>query len=103
LNVLAAHWRRKSIGRENKRRISRDKTQEYRKTLEYKIKAEAYNALETTRIYKRVFARRSHFFRAGKPVGPFDPNEILNRRLLKALQELREGNLKPLKRDNAYE
>lgn len=47
--------------------------------------------------------RRRRFFLAGKPVGPFDPNKILNERLLQALREVREGNLKPLKRVNAYD
>lgn len=125
--------------RENVRKINREGMQEYRKTPEAKIKAEAYNALESTKTYKAKFARewrtdpenakkrqraerkwkytheeqysinnkikcrRRYFFHAGKQVGPFDPNEILNKRLLKGVEEVREGDLKPLKLDNAYE
>jgi hypothetical protein len=54
-------------------------------------------------INNKIKCRRRYFFHAGKQVGPFDPNEILNKRLLKAVEEVREGNLKPLKRDDAYE
>lgn len=126
-------------GRENVRKINRERMQEYRKTPEAKIKAKAYNELESTKIYKAKFARewrkdpenakkrqraerkwkytheeqyiinnkikcrRRYFFHAGKQVGPFDPNEILKKRLLKAVEEVKEGNLKPLKLDEAYE
>jgi hypothetical protein len=125
-------------GRENVKKLARERTQKYRDTPAAKIKAKAYNALGSTKAYKVKFAqewrkepknakksqragrkwkythqeaysisnkkscRRAYFFRAGKPVGPFDPNEILNKRLVKAIEEVREGNLKPLGRDNPY-
>jgi hypothetical protein len=40
------------------------------------------------------------FFHKGKPVGPFDPIEMRDSSLLRAVEELREGKLKPPKRDN---
>jgi hypothetical protein len=39
------------------RKIARERTQKYRDTPEAKIKAKAYNALESTRTYKAKFAR----------------------------------------------
>lgn len=124
-------------GRENVKKMYRERMQEHRKTPEAKITAKAYNALEGTKIYKAKFARewyknpvnakksqrakrkwisahqeqydkdnkircrRYYFFRADKPVGPFDPNEIRNSSLLQAVKEVREGNQKPPKRDDA--
>jgi hypothetical protein len=126
-------------GRENIGRVSRERTRKYRNTPEAKIKAKAYNALESTKMYKANFARgwrkeaenakkakraerkwkythqeeysisnkkscrKRYFFHAGKPVGPFDPNEILSKRLLKGVEEVREGNLKPIRWDDPYE
>jgi hypothetical protein len=126
-------------GSENVKKMNRERMQEHRKTPEAKITAKAYNALESTKIYKAKYARewrkdpenekkrqraerrwkythqeryskankvrcRSYyFFRAGKPVGPFDPSEIRNSSLLQAVKEVREGNLEPLKQENAYE
>jgi hypothetical protein len=120
---------RKYGGRENVRKHNRESTREYRKTpryAEYKIKSRTHQILygvkwrkenpEKHRSAKRRWTythqeehrigerRRAHrWYYAGKVVGPFDPNEILNKRLLKAVEEVKEGNLKPLKRDNAYE
>lgn len=114
-------------GRENVKKMNRERMQEHRNTSQAKIKAKAYNALESTKAYKAKFARewrkdpenvkklqraerkwkgtheeqytvnnkircrRYYFFRAGVPVGPFDPNEMRNEGLLKALKEVREG------------
>ena len=52
-----------------------------------------YRGGETTKQNRRESPRRYRFFHAGIPVGPFDPNKILNERLLQGLQEVRDGNL----------
>jgi hypothetical protein len=120
----------RSGGRENVKKMNRERMQEYRNTPKAKIKAKSFNALESTKRYKAKFARewrkdpenekkrqraerkwkytheeqyslnnkircRRRYY-AGKVVGPFNPNESLNKRLLKAVEEVREGNLKPL-------
>lgn len=111
------HDNRRYGGRENYRKYRQAYTREYRKTpqyLEYKIKSKEHMRLqgakyrkensekvrrrkrrwrythqEANRIGQRRRTRRWLWRHAGKPVGPFDPNE----RLLQALQEVREGNL----------
>lgn len=60
-----------------------------------------YTHEEQYSMTNKIRCRRRYY--ASKQVGPFDPNELLNERLLKAVEEVREGNLKPLKRDDAYE
>jgi hypothetical protein len=115
------HDNRRYGGRENYRKYRTAYTREYRKTpqyAEYKIENKEHQAQynvkwrkenpekhrrakrrwsymnhEKHRIGERRRSHRYYFFRAGKPVGPFDPNEILNKRLLKAVEEVREGNL----------
>lgn len=123
------HDNRRYGSRENYRKYRREYTRKYRKTpqyAEYKIKSRSHQIQYNVkwrkenpqkhrhskrrwedmhqaehRIGERRRSRRYHFFRRGKPVGPFDPNEILDKRLLKALEEVSDGNLKPPKRDDA--
>jgi hypothetical protein len=123
------HDNRRYGGRENYRKFRREQTREYRKTPQYavyKIKSKGHQKLynakwrkENSQKHRRAKRRwtythrenhrigerrRSHRrYYAGKMVGPFDPNELLNKRLLKAVEKVREGNLKPLKLENAYE
>ena len=37
--------------------------------------------------------RIGYFFRKGNPVGPFDPNEIMDKNLLRGFKEVMKGDL----------
>ena len=80
-----------------------EKSLKMRKKVNGSARKWKYTHQEQNSINNKIKCRRRYFFRAGKPVGPFDPNEILNKGLLKAVKEVRVGNLEPLKRDNTYE
>jgi hypothetical protein len=82
--------------RASKRKFMRKwrKDPENKKKSQRDLRKWKYSHEEQYSISNKIRCRRNYFFRADKPVGPFDPNEILNRRLLQALQEVREGNLR---------
>jgi hypothetical protein len=86
-NALESTTRRK---REHKRKQRRDpligeRYRQYNRRW-WESRPEEYRKAQRQRY------RRWYFLYTGKPVGPFDPNEIRNEGLLKTLKEVREGN-----------